>query len=83
MAVATQPAPQQRAARDVKTYLFNWEGIDKNNKTIRGELRAASETVVNSTLRRQGIRITKVKRLSTRGGSRIKERDITFFTRQL
>ena len=83
MAVATQSAQQQRAPRDVKTYLFNWEGIDKSNKTVRGELRAASETVVTSTLRRQGIRVTKVKRLSTRGGGRIKERDITFFTRQL
>ena len=84
MAVATQPTQQQqRATRDVKTYLFNWEGIDKTNKTVRGELRAASETVVTSTLRRQGIRITKVKRLSTRGGGRIKERDVTFFTRQL
>ena len=80
MAVATQAG---RAPRDVKTYLFNWEGVDKNNKTIRGDLRAASETVVTSTLRRQGIRVVKVKKLTMRGGGRVKERDITFFTRQL
>ncbi|MBK7471828.1 MAG: type II secretion system F family protein [Betaproteobacteria bacterium] len=80
MAVATQAS---RGARDVKTYLFNWEGLDKNNKTVRGDLRAASETVVTTTLRRQGIRVIKVKRLSLRGGGTIKDRDITFFTRQL
>jgi type IV pilus assembly protein PilC len=80
MAVATQAS---RGQRDVKTYIFNWEGVDKNNKTIRGDLRAASETVVTTTLRRQGIRVIKIKRLSLRGGGSIKERDITFFTRQL
>ena len=67
MAVATQAA---RGQRDVKTYIFNWEGVDKNNKTMRGDLRAASETVVTTTLRRQGIRVIKVKRLSLRGGGR-------------
>ncbi len=83
MAVATPATQPQRPARDVKTFLYNWEGIDKNNKTVRGDLRAASETVVTSTLRRQGIRVLKVKKLSTRGGGRVKERDVTFFTRQL
>ncbi|MEO7761214.1 MAG: type II secretion system F family protein, partial [Casimicrobiaceae bacterium] len=49
----------------------------------RGDMRAATETVVASTLRRQGIRVVRVKKLALRGGGRIKERDITFFTRQL
>jgi type IV pilus assembly protein PilC len=80
MAVATQAA---RGAREVKTFIFNWEGVDKNNRTMRGDMRAASETVVTSTLRRQGIRVIRVKKLSLRGGGRIKDRDITFFTRQL
>jgi type IV pilus assembly protein PilC len=80
MAVATQAA---RGQRDVKTYIFNWEGLDKNNKTVRGDLRAASETVVTTTLRRQGIRVVKVKRISLRGGGAVRERDVTFFTRQL
>ena len=80
MAVATQAA---RGAREVKTFIYNWEGVDKNNRTMRGDMRAASETVVTSTLRRQGIRVTRVKKLSLRGGGHIKDRDITFFTRQL
>src|SRR5438067_11402462 len=80
MAVAT---PAARGPREVKTFIYNWEGVDKNNRTVRGDLRAASETVVTSTLRRQGIRVIKVKKLSMRGGGRVKERDVTFFTRQL
>src|SRR5215831_1607130 len=67
----------------VKEYTFLWEGVDRNNRHVRGEAKAASEAVVNSNLRRQGIRITKLRRQSFRGGSRVNERDITFFTRQL
>ncbi|MEP6701689.1 MAG: type II secretion system F family protein, partial [Betaproteobacteria bacterium] len=81
MAVATSPVA--RGAREVKTFIFSWEGVDKNNRTMRGDMRAATETVVASTLRRQGIRVVRVKKLALRGGGRIKERDVTFFTRQL
>ncbi len=69
--------------RDVKEYTYLWEGIDRNNRQVRGESRAASETVVTTNLRRQGIRITKIKRQSFRGGRKVNEKDITFFTRQL
>jgi type IV pilus assembly protein PilC len=69
--------------RDVKEYTFLWEGVDRSNRQVRGEARAASETVVTTNLRRQGVRITKIKRQSFRGGKRIGEKDITFFTRQL
>ena len=73
----------QRRDSQVKEYTFLWEGVDRNNRHIRGETKAASEAVVNSNLRRQGIRITKLRRQTFRGGSRVNERDITFFTRQL
>ncbi len=69
--------------RDVKEYTYLWEGIDRNNRQVRGESKAASETVVTTNLRRQGIRITKIKRQTFRGGRRVNEKDITFFTRQL
>ena len=71
------------ARRDVKEYIFVWEGFDRNNRQVRGETRAASETVVTTNLRRQGIRIVKIKRQTFRGGRRVNEKDITFFTRQL
>jgi len=80
MATTTTAIPQRR---EVKEYTFLWEGVDRNNRHVRGETKAASEAVVNSNLRRQGIRITKLRRQTFRGGGRVSERDITFFTRQL
>jgi type IV pilus assembly protein PilC len=73
----------QRRESQVKEYTFLWEGVDRNNRHVRGEAKAASEAVVNSNLRRQGIRITKLRRQTFRGGGRVNEKDITFFTRQL
>jgi type IV pilus assembly protein PilC len=69
--------------RDVKEYTFIWEGIDRNNRQVRGESKAASETVVTTNLRRQGIRVVKIRRQTFRGGRKVNEKDITFFTRQL
>ena len=79
--MATAITTAQR--RDVKEFTFVWEGVDRNNRQVRGETRAASETVVTTNLRRQGIRVTKVKKQSFRGGRRVGEKDITLFTRQL
>ncbi|HSU44112.1 MAG TPA: type II secretion system F family protein, partial [Casimicrobiaceae bacterium] len=62
---------------------FLWEGVDRNNKPMRGELRAVSETVASTNLRRQGIRVLKIKRQSYSGGRSISDKDLTFFTRQL
>ena len=71
--------------RDLKAreLTFLWEGVDRNKKPVRGELRAISETVATSNLRRQGIRVDKIRRQSFRGGRAIGEKEITFFTRQL
>jgi type IV pilus assembly protein PilC len=67
----------------VKESTFQWEGRNKDGKTVRGETRAASESVVQSTLRRQGISGAKVKKLRTKSGSKITDKDIALFTRQL
>ena len=45
-----------------KELTFLWEGKDKGGKVVRGEMRAQGEALVNATLRRQGIVVTKVKR---------------------
>lgn len=71
------------AARNVKEFVFEWEGKDKNGKVVRGEIRAGGEAVVSASLRRQGILITKVKKRRTSGGRAIKQKDIAIFTRQL
>ena len=82
--MATATTAQRRVQRkDVKEFTYLWEGFDRNNRSVRGEMKGASETVVTSTLRRQGIRIVKVRRQTFRGGSSVTEKDITFFTRQL
>src|SRR5450830_445173 len=67
----------------IKDFTFNWEGKDKAGKVVKGELRAQGEAMVNATLRRQGILVTKVKKQKAGGGGRVTEKDITLFTRQL
>ena len=66
-----------------KESVFAWEGRDKTGKIVRGELRAGGESVVNATLRRQGVVVTKVKKKAYRSGKKVSEKDITLFTRQL
>ncbi|MBK7414239.1 MAG: type II secretion system F family protein [Dechloromonas sp.] len=67
----------------VKESTFVWEGKNRDGKAMRGEMRAASEAVVQSTLRRQGISNTKVKKLRFKSGGKVTEKDISLFTRQL
>ncbi|MBC7859809.1 MAG: type II secretion system F family protein [Burkholderiaceae bacterium] len=67
----------------VKESIYAWEGKDKNGKPVRGELRAGGEAVVNVTLRRQGVMVTKIKKKVYRRGKKITDKDISLFTRQL
>lgn len=71
------------AAKGPKELTFVWEGKDKTGKVVRGEIRATGEALVNATLRRQGIRITKVRRQKARRGGSVTEKDLALFTRQL
>jgi type IV pilus assembly protein PilC len=70
------------ASKSVKEFVFEWEGKDRKGKQVRGEIRAASENVVQASLRRQGVLPTKIKKRSTRSGKAIKPKDIAIFTRQ-
>jgi len=81
MVAATKTS--KAASAPSKEPVFVWEGKDRNGKVTRGELRAPSEAVVQASLRRQGILVTKVKKQTFRGGSKITEKDIALFTRQL
>jgi type IV pilus assembly protein PilC len=72
-----------KSASAVKELVFAWEGKDKAGKVVKGELRAGSETIVNVTLRRQGILVTKVKKKAFKSGKKVTDKDITLFTRQL
>ncbi|MEZ5614884.1 MAG: type II secretion system F family protein [Rhodocyclaceae bacterium] len=80
MAIATK---QARKPAGIKEYIFAWEGKDKTGKLMRGEMRAGGEAMVQATLRRQGVLVTKVKKQSFKRGGKITDKDITLFTRQL
>ena len=77
--MATALAAKQR----IKDIVFEWEGKDKNGKSVRGEMRAGGEAMVSASLRRQGVMVNKVKKRRMSGGKSIKQKDIAIFTRQL
>ena len=70
-------------SKSTKDFVFEWEGKDRNGKTVRGETRAGGENQVLAALRRQGIVPGKIKKRRTTSGKRIKPKDIAIFTRQL
>ena len=72
-----------KSDKAVKDPLFIWEGKDRSGKLIRGEMRAGGKASVNATLRRQGITVVNVKEQKFSSGKKVKDKDITIFTRQL
>lgn len=75
------PTMSARLDKKIKEISFSWEGKDKSGKMVKGEMRAAGAVIVTSTLRRQGIRVTKIAKARSNGT--IRDKDITLFTRQL
>ena len=78
----TRALPVPRAAAP-KEHSFIWEARDRAGKVVRGEMRASGPAIVQTSLRRQGLSVTKVTKRRYRKGRRIGEKDITLFTRQL
>ena len=68
---------------NLKEFVFEWEGKDRNGKQARGEMRASGTNQVQASLRRQGVLLTKIKKRRMRSGKAIKPKDIAIFTRQL
>jgi type IV pilus assembly protein PilC len=69
--------------KSAKEFVFEWQGKDRNGKTVRGETRAAGENQVQAALRRQGVRATTIKKRRMRMGKSIKPKELAIFTRQL
>ena len=63
-------AKRESAGKD-KLYNFAWTGKDKTGKVVRGEVRAGGENLVMAQLRRQGIQVSSVKKVSRKGGKKI------------
>lgn len=80
MAIALFKKGGAQAKQD---FLFAWEGLDRNRRKQRGEVRAGSEVVVEATLRRQGIVMISAKKIKKLGGGKIKLKDMMTFSRQL
>ena len=74
MATATRPVRKDSGSKET---VFNWEGKDKSGKLVRGEMRAGGEAMVQATLRRQGILVTKVKKRSFGRGGKVTDRKST------
>jgi type IV pilus assembly protein PilC len=66
-----------------KELTFAWEGKDKGGKTVRGEMRATGENMVQASLRRQGFTNVSVKKQKTGSGGSVSEKDVALFTRQM
>ena len=69
--------------KEGKEFSFLWEGRDKSGKQVKGEMRAKGEAIVNATLRRQGIIVSKIQKQRLSRDKKITEKDIALFTRQL
>lgn len=67
--------------------LFIWEGADRTGGRIKGELSARTETTAKAELRRQGIKVIKIKKkpkpLFSARKKKITTKDIAVFSRQL
>jgi type IV pilus assembly protein PilC len=79
--MATAAAPAAKVQVKEATYL--WEGKDKAGKPVKGQMRAGGTALVNVTLRRQGIVVTKVTKQRMGKGGRVSDKDVTLFTRQM
>jgi type IV pilus assembly protein PilC len=80
MATAAATVGTKKESRDL---IFFWEGQDRSGKVVRGEIRAPGEALANVILRRQGIRVRKLKQQRLGRGRKVTDKDIAFFTRQL
>lgn len=69
--------------KEIKEFIFLYEGKDKKGKIIKGEMRAPSDSVVKVALRSKNIQVTKIKKQKFSKEKKIKQEDVAIFTRQL
>ena len=50
------------ASKPVKTFTYEWEGVDKRGSVTRGEIVGENQAMVKAQLRKQGFNPKKVKR---------------------
>ena len=78
--MAQAPAGAKKMGKDG---LFQWEGVDRLGRRLKGTQLAASEMAVRQNLIRQGIHAARIRRRTSLGGRKIGRREVALFTRQL
>ncbi len=68
--------------------MFTWEGMNKQGKKVKGEMSGTTDALIKASLRRQGIKPTKVRKkpkplFGGQAGKKITTKEITVFSRQL
>lgn len=70
-----------------ETTTFVWEGTDRSGARMKGEIGARTENTARADLRRQGVKVVKIKKkpkpLFTARKRKIIPKDIAVFSRQL
>lgn len=69
--------------KEIKEFIFLYEGKDKKGKIIKGEMKAPSDSVVKVALRSKNIQIVKIKKQKFSKDKKIKQQEVAVFTRQL
>lgn len=69
--------------KEIKEFIFLYEGKDKKGKIVKGEMKAPSDSVVKVALRSKNIQIVKIKKQKFSKEKKIKQEDVAIFTRQL
>jgi type IV pilus assembly protein PilC len=65
---------------------YSWSGKDKTGKKLKGEIKAKTQTVARSELRRQNITVKRIGKKTKpffSQGKKISPQDISLFSRQL
>ena len=73
-------------AENIEIIDFVWKGTDRAGNRTKGEISGRNVTIARSELRKQGIRVTKIKpkpRSIVISKPRITAKDICIFSRQL
>lgn len=76
-----------KTSRSNKTQVFTYEGIDKKNNRLTGEISAPNIQIARTQLQAQNINVLKLQKKSTsmfgKSHSKVKSDEITLFSRQM
>lgn len=81
-AVATKTQTKKKKSLSSER-VFRYTALNRDKKSVTGEVRATSYTAAQSTLRRQGFTNVRMKQMRRKSGRKITQKDVCMFTRQL